>query len=87
MANNYNNGYEIGDILNAISILLGYQNLQENRQQSEYNDVHKANDEQAERLLQEISAKFEEQNKILNHQTELLNDIYRYVMEIKDEQV
>lgn len=63
--NIYNNGYEIGDVLNAISILLGYQNLQENRQQSEYNDVHKANDEQAERLLQEINEKFEEQNIIL----------------------
>lgn len=63
--NNYNNGYEIGDVLNAISILLGYQNLLENRQQSAYNDVHSANDEQAERLLSEITRMVNEQNNLI----------------------
>lgn len=69
--NNYNN-YEFGDVLNAISIILGWTNLQENRQQSAYNDVHKANDEQAKIILNEINARFDEQNKILAKQNEIL---------------
>lgn len=66
------NNYEIGDVLNAISIILGWTNLQENRQQSAYNDVHKANDEQAKIILNEINARFDEQNKILAKQNEIL---------------
>lgn len=60
------------DILNAISILLGLQNLQENRKQSEHNDVQMANDKQAEYLLNEINKKFNEQNLILSAILELL---------------
>lgn len=65
--NNYNS-YEVGNLLNAISILLGYQNLQENRRQSEYNDIHKANDEQAEMLLNEINDRFNELKTIVYEQ-------------------
>jgi hypothetical protein len=41
------------------------ENLSENRQQSQYNDVHTANDKQAEYLLNEINNKFNQQNEIL----------------------
>lgn len=49
-----------------ISLYLGYENLIENRAQSPANDVHSANDEQAELLLKEINNRFAEQNQILS---------------------
>lgn len=67
----YNNGNDL-DILAVISVLLGMQNLSENRQQSAHNDVQIANDKQAEYLLQELNKKFDEQNEILNRLVELL---------------
>lgn len=54
-----------GDVLAVWSILLGYENLQENREQSEHNDVQKANDAQANMLLEELGRKFDEQNQML----------------------
>lgn len=51
--------------LALVSILLGYENLIENREQSKQNDVQSANDKQAKYLLEELNAKFEEQNKML----------------------
>ena len=53
------------DLLQILSIILGYQNLIENRQQSAHNDVSAANDRQAVYILEEISRKFEEQNAML----------------------
>lgn len=53
------------DIISVLSFLLGYENLLENRQQSAHNDVSAANDKQAQFLLEELSHKFEEQNKML----------------------
>ena len=53
------------DLLQILSIILGYQNLIENRQQSTHNDVTAANDKQAKFLLQELSRKFDEQNAML----------------------
>lgn len=53
------------DLLQILSIILGYQNLIENRQQSTHNDVTAANDKQAQFLLEELSNKFDEQNAIL----------------------
>lgn len=66
-----NNNNDI-DILAVISVLLGLQNLNENRQQSAHNDVQIANDKQAEYLLNEINRQFEEQNKILAEQNVML---------------
>ena len=70
------------DLLNALSLILAMQNLSENREQSQYNDVHKANDEQAELLLKKINDRFAEQNenidgilKIQQNHTEILNKI------------
>ena len=70
------------DLLNALSLILAVENLSENRQQSQYNDVHKANDEQAKLLLKEISDRFEKQNIILREHTALLTEIYKKVGEI-----
>ena len=67
---------------NALSLILAVENLKQNEAQSQYNDVHKANDEQAELLLKEINEKFEEQNIILREHTALLNEIYKKVGEI-----
>lgn len=57
-------GKEI-DMLGLLSILLGYENLVENRQQSAQNDVQASNDKQAQYLLTELGRRFEEQNEIL----------------------
>lgn len=53
------------DLVNALALLIGLQNLQENRQQSEHNDIQVANDKQAEQLLADLHAHFERQDKIL----------------------
>ena len=63
------------DMLNAISLIIGIQNLKENREQSAHNDVQTANAEQAKYLLFEIAKQFEEQNKILSEQTVMLSKI------------
>ena len=61
--NNSNNNFF--DILNLASLIIGVQNLQENRQQSAHNDIQAENQRQAEFLLAEINTRFEEQNKVL----------------------
>ena len=84
MADMTSNSPNYSDLLNALPLILAVENLSENRQQSQYNDVHKANDEQAELLLKEINERFAEQNeniaKILaiqqNH-TDMLREICR----------
>ena len=75
MADMTSNNQNYSDLLNVLSLILALENLSENRQQSQYNDVHKANDEQAELLLKEISDKFAEQNEILDIHTKLLKEI------------
>ena len=59
------NGMKGLDILVVASFMLGYENLMENRQQSQQNDVSAANEKQAEYLLRELVRKFEEQNEML----------------------
>lgn len=61
------------DILTVASFLIGAKNLQENREQSKYNDISAANEKQAEYLLQELTRKFEEQNAMLKEILEVLN--------------
>lgn len=63
--NNNQRQFDVLDILNVISFMLGLENLQENRAQSAHNDVQTANQKQAEYLLEEINKRFEEQNRIL----------------------
>lgn len=59
-------------LLSAVSILLGYENLLENRSQSAQNDVNAANDKQAQYLLEEIKSLFDAQNKMLGEIIEKL---------------
>lgn len=74
--NNGNNGNDnLGNLLDLISILLGWQNLIENRQQSAYNDVQKANKVQERHMLDDLHAQFDEQNEILKYQNSLLEQI------------
>ena len=61
------------DIINLASLILGIQNLSENRQQSAHNDIQNANQNQAEFLLREINRQFEEQNKLLRQIWDKLN--------------
>lgn len=62
---NDNKQFEIMDLLSIYSVMLGYQNLMENRQQSAHNNVQAANNKQAKTMLEEIRALFDEQNKML----------------------
>ena len=63
---------ELINLINVLSFVIGYSNLQENRLQSAQNDVQAANDRQAEYLLNEINRRFDEQNKILEEQNRML---------------
>ena len=64
-----------GNLLNIVSILLALQNLQENREQTKQNDVQAANDKQAKLLLDEIGARFDEQNKTIKCILQKINKI------------
>ena len=61
MNNDQNNN--IGNWIDIIALLIGWQNLMENRIQTAQNDVNAANDAQAEYLLSEINRRFDEQNE------------------------
>lgn len=69
------NNPNYSDLLNALSLILAVENLKQNEAQSQYNDVHKANDEQAELLLEKINKRFAEQNDMLREHTALLTKI------------
>ncbi|MGN0961021.1 MAG: hypothetical protein ACI4PF_02335 [Christensenellales bacterium] len=73
--NNGNNNNILGDFLNLWGIMLGYENLMENRQQSADNNVAKHNQEQAEFLLNDLHAQFDKQNEMLAYQNTLLEEI------------
>ena len=49
---------DVGNLLDLISILIGYENLMENRQQSADNDVNMANQKQAKQIIDDLHAKF-----------------------------
>lgn len=90
MADMTSNIPNCSDLLNALSLILAVENLKQNEAQSQYNDVHKANDEPAELLLKEINERFAEQNenidlilKILRVHTEKLNTIYERLLEFE----
>lgn len=61
--NNGNFGFL--DFITVLSFAISIQNLEENRQQTADNDVHKANDEQAKFLLKEIDRKFDELKELI----------------------
>lgn len=73
------------DLLNILSVAIGLQNLQENREQSAHNDVQTANSQQAKFILSEISRQFEEQNRVLAQQNETLAEILEKLEELRAE--
>jgi hypothetical protein len=72
---NNNNNNVAGDLLNVISIMLGYENLMENRQQSAENDVARHNRKQSDQLLADLHEQFDKQNEMLEYQNGLLEQI------------
>lgn len=74
-ANNNNNSDMAGNLLDLISVLVGLENLMENRQQSAENDVNSANQRQAKEILDDLHEQFNKQNKILEYQNHLLEQI------------
>lgn len=65
------------NMLNAVSIALGYENLIENRQQSADNNIAKHNQQQAKQILDDLHAQFDKQNEMLEYQNELLEEILK----------
>lgn len=82
MCNNQMQNQDIlSELINVISLIIGMENLKENREQSYHNDVQKANDNQAKYLLEEINKQFEIQNQILQEQNIMLGKIINYLEE------
>ena len=63
---------ELIKLINILSLVVGSQNMQENKLQSAQNDVQAANKNQARYLLQEINRRFDEQNRMLERLIELM---------------
>lgn len=74
-ANNNNNSDMTGNLLDLISVLVGLENLMENRQQSAENDVNSANQRQAKQILDDLHKQFDKQNAMLEYQNHLLEEI------------
>lgn len=66
--------FDAMDVLSVFSILLGYENLIENRQQSAHNDVQAANDKQAKQLLDELGHRLDAQDTMLNKILEAISN-------------
>lgn len=64
-----------GNLLNVLGIMLGYENLIENRKQSEANNVEKHNQKQAQEILDDLHKQFDLQNNLLYYQNNLLHQI------------
>lgn len=63
------------DLINIISLVIGMQNLQENREQSAHNDIHAENEAQAKYILTELTRLLEEQNVMLREILSILKGI------------
>lgn len=68
---NQNENYFMNAV-DILALLIGIVNLQENRQQSAYNDIHSANDAQAKVILDEIGKRLDDQDAMLSRILELL---------------
>lgn len=69
-----NKNFDILDLLNILSLGISMENLEENRQQSKYNDIHSANDNQTNLILQSLDKKFKEQNELLYRILDILEN-------------
>lgn len=76
-ANNNNNSDMAGNLLDLISVLVGLENLMENRQQSAENNVNSANQRQAKEILDDLHKQFDKQNAMLEYQNHLLEQILK----------
>ena len=74
-----NQNNDLINLINVLSFVIGYSNLNENRQQSYRNDVQSANKAQAKYLLNEINRRFDEQNKILEEQNRILERLIELI--------
>ena len=83
--NNANNNFF--DIINLASLIIGLQNLSENREQSAHNDVQTANAEQAQFLLTELTRQFEYQNQQLDEILQTLKIVLQKVQELTDKEL
>lgn len=72
---NNNNSDMSGNLLDLISVLVGLENLMENRRQSADNDVNSANQRQAKEILADLHEQFDKQNAMLEYQNHLLEEI------------
>lgn len=54
------------DMLNILSFWMAILNLEQNIEQSKYQDIHKANDKQQKDMLEAIHREFDEQNQRLS---------------------
>lgn len=67
-----NNNEIWGIILDAISVVIGVQNLYENREQSAQNDIAKHNQEQAKFILNDLHERLDYQNNLLEEILKIL---------------
>lgn len=70
---NNNQQFDIMDFVSFVSLIIGYSNLIENRQQSAQNDVNAANDKQAKQILDEINKRLDAQDAMLKQILEAIN--------------
>lgn len=70
-----NNGVEVGNAINLLGIMLGYENLMENRLQSRKNNIQEHNQKQSKVILDDLHRQFESQNELLYYQNKLLEEI------------
>ena len=79
------NNDNFGNLLDLFSIILGYENLMENRQQTASNDVEKHKQKQTRIILNDFHEQFNLQNSMLKYQNSLLEKILKILKENKNE--
>lgn len=62
------------DAINILSLIIGIMNMRENEIQSEQNDIHSANQEQAEMLLSALGKRLDKQDAMLREIMAILKD-------------
>jgi hypothetical protein len=78
------NGNNFFDVLNLASLIIGIQNLNENREQSAHNDVETANQRQADFMLREINREFGELKRLFTEQNKTLAKICKALEKLEE---
>ena len=71
------------DLINIISLVIGMQNIRENREQSSHNDIQAANDKQADYLIKDLSSRFAYQNMLLEKNVKMSELILQKLEELR----